>query len=263
MASTLPPSAKAQPAFGAWLPYTQPQPQARVRLFCFPYAGGGASIFRPWARELPAGVDVCPVQYPGRETRIREQPHTEIEELVEEAVAALLPLLDRPFCFFGHSMGALVAFEVARRLASREGRAPSHFFASGHRAPPLTYRNALRHDLPDGEFMRQLRMLDGTPQEALESPELMEFIMPIVRADCRICDTYRHVDSTPLPCPITVFAGADDIEARGEDIDAWRDFTRSGFSIRVFPGGHFFLQSARAQLLEAIGSRLRELAATA
>lgn len=257
--STVPASARAHSTGSAWLPFATPRPQARLRLFCFPYAGGGASAYRTWAQDLPVSVDVFAVQYPGRETRMREDAHTDIEALVDDAVRGLRPWLDRPFCFFGHSMGALVAFEVARRLASREGRAPSHFFASGHRAPPLAYRNSLRHDLPEDEFRRKLRSLDGTPQQALESAELMDFIVPIVRADCAVCDSYRHVDPTPLPCPITVFAGADDVEARGEDIEAWRDFTRSGFSVRVFPGGHFFLQGARAQLLEAVAARLGEL----
>ncbi|HET9651749.1 MAG TPA: alpha/beta fold hydrolase [Usitatibacter sp.] len=248
------------PAANAWIPFAAPASPARLRLFCFPYAGGGASAYRTWGQELPAQVQVCAVQYPGRETRMCEDAHTAIDTLVEATVHGLRPWLDRPFCFFGHSMGAMVAFEVARRLASREGRAPAHFFASAHRAPPLTHLNTLRHDLPEDEFRRRMMSLDGTPQEALASPELMEFIVPIVRADCAVCDSYRHVDPTPLACPITVFAGADDVEARGEDIEAWRDFTRSSFAVRVFPGGHFFLQGARSQVLAEIGARLRELA---
>lgn len=257
--STVPVSPRTHSPATPWLPFHAPKPQARLRLFCFPYAGAGASAYRSWAQDLPAEVELCAVQYPGRETRVREPAHERIEPFVEEAMRGLLPWLDRPFCFFGHSMGALVAFELARRLASRQSRAPLHFFASGHRAPPLAHLNKLRHDLPEDEFRRQMQSLDGTPQAALESPELMDFIVPIVRADCAVCDSYRHVDPTPLPCPITVFGGADDVEARGEDIEAWRDFTRSGFSVRIFPGGHFFLQAERAQVLAAVSARLREL----
>lgn len=248
------------PGPNRWVAYCNPRPDARLRLFCFPYAGGGASVYRGWARHLPADVDVCPVQYPGRETRIQERPHTSLAAIVQEAANGLLPLLDRPYAFFGHSMGSLVAFELARHLVRAGHAAPAHVIVSGYRAPLLPYRTSLPHDLPTEEFTRRLRLLEGTPKEALDSPELMEFILPILRADCQVCDEYRYIDPTPLPCPLTAFGGMQDVEAQEESLRQWQSMTRAAFALRMFPGGHFFLQSAQADVLAALSSTLRAAA---
>lgn len=242
-----------------WLAFCNPRPNPALRLFCFPHAGGGASFFRTWSKDLPPEVDVCPVQYPGRETRIREKPFTELEPLVEEASLALSPYFDSPFCFLGHSMGALVAFELARHANRRHGTCPVHLIPCGYRAPQLPYQSALRHDLPREEFIRELRNLNGTPKEALDSPELVEFMLPLLRADCRICDLYEFVTDEPLPCSITAYGGTGDVDAEEGALLAWREQTRSNFELKMFPGGHFFPQASRQDFLRILSSDLRRL----
>lgn len=246
-------------AITPWLAFCNPRPDARLRLFCFPYAGGGATFYRDWASALPPQVDVCPVQLPGRETRIREEPLTELDSLVEEAAAALSPYFDRPYCFVGYSMGALVAFELARHLHRDYGTCPSHLITCGYRAPHLSHSSTLRHDLPRDEFIKELGDLEGTPSAALESPELIDFMLPIIRADCRICDLYEFRNDEPLPCSITAYGGTEDADAGEAMLLPWRDLTRSTFSLKMFPGGHFFVQNSRREFLTAVAAELRQL----
>lgn len=253
MSNDAPSTARTSP----WLSYCKPQAEDGLRLFCFPYAGGGASVYRGWGEALGAEVTVCPVQYPGRETRMRERPYKDVELIVEDAAKGLMPYLDKPFAFFGHSMGALVAFELARYLVREKGVAPKHVFVSAYRAPQLEYQTSLPYDLPDDEFMQALRELEGTPREALENPELMAYILPILRADCQVCDMYEHTDDTPLPCPLTAFGGTQDAEAQQEALPQWGELTTAKFDMEIFPGGHFFLQTARADLLGCIRARLQ------
>jgi medium-chain acyl-[acyl-carrier-protein] hydrolase len=243
-----------------WIAYTQPRADAAMRLFCFPYAGGGASAFRGWARDLPPQVDVCLVQYPGRETRITEPVHTALSTLVRAAADGLAPLLDRPFAFFGHSMGALVAFELARLLQREGKRAPARLFVSAFRSPLLPFHTLLPFDLPTEEFKRRLRALDGTPKEALDSPELMDFILPILRADCQVCDQYRIVDRSPLPCPITALGGLDDPEGGRDEMAQWQDLSAPGFALQMFEGGHFYQHGCRDELLATLRQALQALA---
>lgn len=235
-----------------WLAYCNPKPDARLRLFCFPFAGGGASVYRDWAKDFPPDIDICPVQYPGRETRIREKLFTNIEQLVDAAATGLAPYFDRPYCFFGHSMGSLVAYELANHLYKQGGAGPVRLFASGYRAPHLPYRSSLRHDLPPDEFISALRSLDGTPKEAIDSPELMAFLLPIIRADCQICDLYNYQTRSPLNCPITVYGGMDDVDAEPDALLAWKELTQGTFDMKVFPGGHFFLQTCRQEFLSTL-----------
>lgn len=239
-----------------WVAHHVPNPAARLRLLCFPFAGGGASAYRGWARELPAGVELCPVQYPGRETRIAEPLQTSLSVLVRMAAGGLEPLLDEPYAFFGHSMGALVAFELAREIAQRGLRPPVQLVLSGYRAPMLPHHSALPFDLPTDEFVERLRKLEGTPQAALDSPELMEMILPILRADCQVCDQYRLRDLTPLDMPLAVFGGRADPEAGEAELAPWQQLAGGGFALRMFEGGHFFIQSARQQVLAALGETL-------
>lgn len=244
-------------SYEPWILRPRPNPRAPVRLFCFPYAGGAASVFNPWLSGLPASIEVCPVQYPGRGHRLAEPPLTAIQPLAEGLLPAVRPLLDRPFAFFGHSMGALVGFELARLLHA-EGQSPAQIFVSAHRAPQLPDPDPPLHQLPQPELIEQLRELNGTPPEVLDHAELLELMLPILRADFAACETYQHAPGPPLRCPLTAFGGLRDTHITRDMLDAWRAQTGGPFAVRMFPGDHFFLNSDRQLLLTAIARDLSQ-----
>jgi len=229
-------------AFDPWISYHKPGPKTRLRLFCFPYAGAGALIFRTWSDSLPADVEVCPVQLPGRGTRMTERPFTQLSLLVEALAQALAPLLDGPFAFFGHSLGALISFELARRIRRQYGLHPARLFVSAARAPQIPHRGPSIHTLPDKEFFMELRRLNGTPSELLGHEELMEIMLPILRADFALYETYLYSIEPPLNCPISAFGGLQDSKVSESDLGAWRAQTSVSFSLQMFPGDHFFLK---------------------
>lgn len=240
-----------------WLPYFKPNAEARLRLFCFPYAGGGAAIYRKWSAELPRSVEVCPVQIPGRGSRSKERPFTRLMPLVEAAAQALLPYLDKPFVFFGHSMGGMMSYELAQDLRLKHGLQPLQLFVSGRRAPHIRGEfDPKTYDLPEAEFLAEVRRLNGTPKEALEHPELMELIGPLLRADFEVCQTYTYRPAPPLDCPITAFGGLQDFEVKRDHLEAWREYTTSSFLLRMLPGDHFFLNSSQALLLRVLSQEL-------
>ena len=242
-------------ASDSWISFRKPGPKTRLRLFCFPYAGAGALIFRTWSDCLPADVEVCPVQLPGRGTRMVERPYTQLSPLVEALAQALAPLLDRPFAFFGHSLGALVSFELARRIRRQYGVHPVRLFVSAGRAPQILHRGLPIHTLPDKEFLMELRRLNGTPSELLDHAELMELMLPLLRADFAVYETYQYSSEAPLNCPISAFGGLQDNKVSDSDLDAWRVQTSVSFSLRMFPGDHFFLQ--QPLLLRALFQELQ------
>ena len=243
----------------SWITCRKPNPQARLRLFCFPYVGGGVSIFRAWSDGLPADVEVCPVQLPGRGTRLMEPPFTQLSPLVQALAEALFPLLDKPFAFFGHSLGALVSFELARQLRRQYGVGvqPVHLFVSADRAPQIAYRDRLIHSLPEKEFFVELRRLNGTPGEVLEDEELMQTMLPVLRADFAVHETYIYSTEPPLNCPISTYGGLQDHKVSRGDLEAWCDQTSVSFSLRMFPGDHFFLNTTRPVLLRVLSQELR------
>lgn len=221
-------------------------------------------MYRPWGAELPADVELCSVQLPGRETRLREPAFRDLAELVSELSEQILPFLDRPFAFFGHSMGALVAFELARALAAAGSASPVCLFASGRRAPRLADAEPPLTALSDEEFLAEIqRRYGGIPAEVLEHRELVELLLPGLRADIEALERYSYTPGEPLDCPIFAFGGTHDGRVTAEQLQAWREETRARFGMRIFPGGHFFTQSARAQVLDAITVALRQSAATA
>jgi medium-chain acyl-[acyl-carrier-protein] hydrolase len=246
----------ATPSLDAWVTCPRPNPQARLRLFCFPYAGGGASLFRTWADDLPPAVEVCPIQLPGRENRFIEPRYTHVAPLIAALGEALHPYLDKPCALFGHSMGALIAFELARYLRQRDGFIPERLFVAAHRAPQLPYRRPPLHPLPDPAFTAALRRLNGTPPGVLEHVELWELMLPLLRADFTLAETYTYTPDEPLTCPISAFGGMGDHEVDWEDIAAWSEQTRGSFTLRMLTGDHFFLHSARTLLLPAISQDL-------
>ena len=248
----------AATAFDPWIAYRKPNPQARLRLFCFPYAGIGASIFRTWPDGLPEDVEVCPVQFPGRGTRLMETPFTRLTPLVQALEEALLPLLDKPFAFFGHSLGASVGFELARQLRRRSGIQPVRLFVSADRAPQIPTRDRPIHTLPEGKFLDELRHLNGIPGKVLEDAEIMQIMLPVLRADFTVYETCMYSTEPPLDCIISGFGGLQDRRVSRSDLEAWRDQTSVSFSLRMFPGDHFFLNTTQPLLLQAISQDLRE-----
>ena len=241
-----------------WVMRQRPAPQAALRLFCLPYAGGGAYIYRDWVEHLPAKVEVCPIQLPGRGNRLREAPLTRMTPLVEAIAEAITPMLDKPFAIFGHSMGALIGFELARFLGREHAKAPSHLFVSGRSAPQIRDADKRTYDLPEPEFIEELRRLNGTPQEVLEHPELMQMMIPILRADFETIQTYEYQAGQPLDCPIVAMGGIQDPDVSRQDLDAWREQTEGPFTLRMFPGGHFLINTARPMLLQAIAKELHQ-----
>lgn len=246
----------ANEALDAWLAYRRPNPHARLRLFCFPYAGGGASIFSAWFNHLPAQIEVCPVQLPGRGNRLKEVPCTRLARLVDLLAQALVPSFDKPFAFFGHSMGASIGFELARHLRRHDRPQPVHLFVSGARAPHVPDPEPPIHMLPEKAFAEAIRGFDGTPEEILQHEELMNILLPCLRADFEICETHTYEPEAPLSIPVTVFGGWQDKKVRPHHLGPWHEQTLNTCRVHMFPGDHFFLHAARKLLLETISDEL-------
>ncbi len=248
----------APPDAATWIICPKPQPAAALRLLCVPYAGAGASIFRSWAEALPPEIEVCAIQLPGREARLGEAPFTRIAPLVKTLAPILQPFLDIPYALFGHSMGALVSFELARELRRQGAASPSHLFVSGLRAPQLPDLNLPMHRLPEPQFLEALKNLQGTPEAVLQNAELMKLLSPTIRADLAIAENYIYAAAEKLSCPITAFGGAQDPLVSAADIAAWQLQTQSNFTQQMFPSDHFFLHRDRDALLEAIAAALTQ-----
>ncbi|HEX4206411.1 MAG TPA: alpha/beta fold hydrolase [Ktedonobacteraceae bacterium] len=240
-----------------WVTHTNPQ--ARLRLFCFPYAGGGASIFRLWKQHFPADIDICPVQLPGRENRLKEPPFVHLAPLVDAVAHEIAPLLDRPFALFGHSMGALISFELVRALRRQQEREPAYLFVSAHRAPQFPMSRDILHDLPAPAFLRSVYRMGGTPPAVLLNQELMRLMLPMLRADFTVNETYTYEEEPPLALPITAFGGEQDTLVSKRELQGWNAQTSNVFASRILPGDHFFLQSSREMLLAIIAQELAML----
>lgn len=237
----------------AWIWRPKPNPRANLRLFCFPCAGRGASLFREWPARVPAAVDVCAVQYPGREQRLREEPCTKMSNLVAAAAEALQGFLDMPYAVFGHSLGALAGFECARTWRRQGYPRPVHLMLAARRAPHMLERRAPITRLPQSEFIAAVQArYDGIPPEVLRHPDLLDILVPTLRADMMLLETYAHTAERPLNCPITCFGGREDAEATLRDLEGWREHTTGSFAVRVFAGGHFFVQKAHADVMETV-----------
>lgn len=241
----------------SYLAYRIARPGAKMRLFCFPYAGGNAMLFRGWQRLFPDSIEICPLQYPGRGNRLREPPFTSVEPLVQDITQALVSLLDLPFAFFGHSMGAILAFEVTRELRKKRKPLPFHLFLSAVRAPQ--FRNADRHvyDLPELEFIEELRRLNGTPPEVLENTELMALMLPMLRADFAVSQTYAYVEGGgPLSCALSVYGGTDDHSFSIAELEGWSGHTTGPFLLHMFQGDHFYLHLSETLLTTRLLSEI-------
>jgi medium-chain acyl-[acyl-carrier-protein] hydrolase len=187
--------------------------------------------------------------------RLREPPYTDLTRLVDALADAIIDYIDRPFAFFGHSMGAIISFELARRLRRRD-LCPAHLFVSGCRAPHLPRRSRRIYDLPEEEIVEELRRLNGTPREVLNNPELLHLVMPVLRADFKVVQTYVYTDEPPLDCRISAYGGLQDVDIKSQDIEEWRRHTTSAFQKSLFPGDHFFLHSSESLLLWKLSQQL-------
>ncbi len=250
---------KGHIADSRWLSCYKPKATARVRLFCLPYAGGGASYYRKWSDQLPGTIEVCPVQLPGRENRIGSPPVRTLEGLLPLLGDALAPYLDLPFAIFGYSMGALVGFELAHYLREKWQREPLCLVVAGRRAPHLPSKDPPFFDLPEAEFWKRLQSLDGTPQDLFLHPELLELLGPLLRGDLELCDRYRYRSRPALGCPLVAMAGSEDSEVNRDELDGWGTHTTGAFHSEIYPGGHFFVTRVEATILERIGHRLEIL----
>ncbi|WP_067825864.1 thioesterase II family protein [Actinomadura kijaniata] len=241
---------------GLWFRRFVPDAEgAPVRLVCLPHAGGSASYFHPFARALGASVDVLAVQYPGRQDRRLEPCVDDLGRLADAVFAALGPYLDRPVALFGHSMGATLGFEVARRIEGTADGAVARLFASGRRAPSRP-AGELVHLFDDDRLLAELARLDGTDARVLGDEEIMRSALPAIRADYKAAETYRLTGDARLGCPVTALAGAEDTRVALDDVRAWERHTTGGFEMHVYPGGHFFLADHRRAIVDLVAGQL-------
>ncbi|OZY86385.1 hypothetical protein CBP51_04990 [Cellvibrio mixtus] len=229
----------------------QPKANAPIRLVCFPYAGGGASLFFPWLNLMPEKVEVAIIQLPGRGTRFSESPYESMDDIVECIYRALKELPSKELIFFGHSMGARIAYEITLRIYHRKEQLPVHFIASGSPAPCVRSKKPPCHNLPTEEFIKHLGTLNGTPKEVLSDPQLMELLLPALRADFKIAEGYLNTTRITIPTTITLFSGRlDDINT--EELEPWFLLFQYNRDIVWFEGGHFFINENHSELISAL-----------
>jgi medium-chain acyl-[acyl-carrier-protein] hydrolase len=234
-----------------WFFCRRANPEARVRLFCFPYAGGSATIFRDWASELPPWMEICPIELPGRWSRRNESMPESLSSLAQKIAHELNAYWDLPIVLFGHSMGALVAFELARSLR-RQGISIEHLHVAARGAPRQHDVTLGLHRLPDDELVSALRReYQGISDAVMRDPELLSLVLPVIRADMRALETYEPAIEPPLECPIFVYAGEGDDAVKRPTLHAWNEQTRGQVSLQFLPGGHFFPMTNRGDFFRA------------
>jgi medium-chain acyl-[acyl-carrier-protein] hydrolase len=231
-----------------------------IRVVCFPYAAGTARTYRHWAEKLGHHIEICAVQLPGRERRLSEPAIRRYDEAVDILVSVLRPLLDLPVVLFGHSMGAILAYEVARGLLTREAAEPLALLVSGRRAPHMPSRRRRLHDLPRDELLAEIKALNGTPAEVFEHQDIIDLILPALRADLELVETYAQAPGPVLSCPVMAMSGDNDGQVNREELAAWRLVTTGPFKPLLFAGDHFYLNDARSGFLDAMRRELALLA---
>jgi medium-chain acyl-[acyl-carrier-protein] hydrolase len=242
---------------GGWLVRKPVQQAPRIRLFCFPYAGVGASAYRLWAAGLPAAIETCAIQLPGRESRLREPALKRIDAIVAALVPVLRPHLDLPFAFFGHSMGAIVASELTAALARDGGPMPTHVFLSARRAPHLPDPDSPLSGLDDDRFVAEInRRYGGIPPEVAQDREILELLLPCLRSDIEALESHRANIAPQIACPLAVFGGTEDRRATRAELEAWSTFATGPFRVRMFSGDHFYINPCRAEVLADVAATL-------
>jgi surfactin synthase thioesterase subunit len=242
-----------------WVRFRSTPDQPQLRLLCFPFAGGTATNFRLWARHLPDHVEFCPVEYPGHGTRRAEPLINRIPKLVESAAAGLADEFDSPYALYGHSLGSIVAFELARHMTAA-GKPPAHLFVSGRKAPQLQRPHKDMHKMSDDAFVDAImQRYGGIPQEVLDEPELLAMMMPMARADIEMYELYAYAPGEQLPCRISTFAGEEDHSHPPAELNAWNEQSVVGCTSSVLPGGHFFINTHKDLFLQRLSQQLNEL----
>lgn len=237
------------------------RPAARLKLFCVPHAGRGASLFMPWRNLLPDWIELSAIQLPGREGRLKEAPLKSVSAMAKALSREMEPRLDRPYVMFGHSMGALVCFETTRLMRQRGLPLPEALVLSGRRAPTIPEQAPHIHNLPDADFVAAMSArYNGIPQIILEQPDMMRMLLPIMRNDLEAIETYHYRSEAPLALPFFIYGGHEDPQLAPSNVSGWSTLTSGRFEQRLFPGGHFYLQDDRDTLVKALIKDLASLA---
>ncbi|HEX7288897.1 MAG TPA: alpha/beta fold hydrolase [Candidatus Angelobacter sp.] len=250
------------PSGSRWFERLSPSRAPRFRFFCFPYAGGSADVYRNWQQWFPEQLDICLVHLPGRGKNMGKRAFSSLVPLVAEIADHITLLTDIPYALYGHSMGALISFELARELSRRQEKGPERLFVSGCRAPQCPIDEPFLFKLPGNAFLDALKKLNGTPKEVFENPELMELVIDLLRADFEVVETYQYRPEQPLSCPIIVYGGTEDGHVPAEACHQWQKQTTASCTVRMFPGDHFFVRNAglefgnafRRDVLSAVSS---------
>jgi len=250
------------PTESRWFPSPTLRPEARLRLFCFPFGGGAASAFRLWQSKLPPSLEVWPVQFPGRESRADEPSAEDWRRLVEEMAEAIRPWLDRPFAFYGHSMGGMLAYELTRQLRRMGAPLPQRLVVAAVLPLHTIPESFLGHveEMPDANFLQTMTERYGSPMGVFVDPQARERALRALRADVRLVNRYLHVSEPPLEVPFSTYSGRQDAEVPPEKMERWRELVTGDFRARSFEGGHFFLFNSREAVQRAL---LEDLGLTA
>jgi len=247
-------------ALRTWVPGFRSRPAAESRLFCLPYAGAGIAVYAGWQRLLPASVEVVGIHLPGREERLREPAFRDLDLLVDALMEPLAQCLDLPYAFYGHSLGAWIAFYLTRRLIGAGLKPPARLFVGAARAPHLESRRPPVHEYPLREFLAHVTERYGEIPPAIRNDrEMMEIVVELLRSDMALFEKVRYCPGSALDVPISAFAGDRDNAVTPEEVAAWREQTRAGFSFDVLPGDHFFLKSSLNKLMTRVGSEMSTL----
>jgi surfactin synthase thioesterase subunit len=243
-----------------WIVGDRTSSSALCRLFCLPHSGSGAFQFASWKNFLPEAIDICPIQLPGRENRLREPPFARIQTIIENLASELNPYLDRPYILYGYSLGALIAFELARELRRRKIRPPLSLYALARRAPHLPQHDPPVHHLPDELFLAEMaRRYGGMPAIIRQDVELMKILIPALRADITALENYVDEKEDPLDCPIYAFGGSFDPTAKEQDLAGWRLHTTRAFELKIFDGNHFFIRNNQRSVFSSILAKLSQV----
>jgi medium-chain acyl-[acyl-carrier-protein] hydrolase len=229
---------------------------SHIRLFCFHYGGGSASAYQGWAKDLIDHVDLIAIQLPGRESRFSEPLLHNLPDVVDALSLNFRTCLDKPYIFFGHSIGALISFELTRTLRKEGMQQPERLVVSGTKAPQVPPKESPIHHLPDPELIEKIRAYNGTPSDIIENKELMDIYLPIIRADFCISETYSYHSEPPLSCPIIALGGLDDDTFDSQNLLKWKEQTSAVFQYELLPGDHFFIKSAYQKVIGIVNKIL-------